>query len=159
MKQFTPAIANEIKKKRFFSFSKKYESRYYSGDHREKDIHLLWIETNSLGKAQCYPCALREGDALLAFRPGMKAQNKELMQRWVQVINPENKGEFTVAQLEDEEFTKRYNEAKNEADKREGLGSLEEEDWTDEELLADEELAALCEEEEEEGPAEGEQGR
>lgn len=148
MKQFTPAIANEIRKKPFFSFSKKYESRYYSGDHKEKDIHLLWIETNALGKAQCYPCVLREGDALLAFRPGIKAQNKELMQRWVQVITPDNKGEFTVARLEDEEFTRRYNEAKKEADKRDGFGSLEEEDWTDEELLEDEELAALDDEDE-----------
>lgn len=148
MKQFTPAIANELKKKPFFSFSKKYQSRYYSGDHKEKEIHLLWIETNALGKAQCYPCVLREGEELLAFRPGTKAQNKELMQRWVQVINPENKGEFTVVPLEDEEFNQRYNEAKKEADKRDGFASLDDEDWTDEELLADEELAALDDEDE-----------
>ena len=82
----------------------------------------------------------------------MRAQNKALLQRWGQVISPGNKEEFLIEEMEEEAFRDQYDQAKYEVDKREGMLLPGEEEWTDEELLADEELAALDEEEGEEMP-------
>ena len=91
MKQYTPAIVNEIKKKSIFSFSRKYETRYYEGVHRQDEtVRALWIEMNALGKPLCYPCVLWEGEKLMAFRSGMTRENKVMMQRWTEVISPES---------------------------------------------------------------------
>lgn len=140
MKQYTPAIVNEIKKKSIFSLSRKYETRYYEGVHKERPLRLLWIEMNAMGKAMCYPCAYWTEEDMQAFRGGLKKENQQMLQRWVQLIGPERKEEFEIRQVEEGEFTSLYNKAKAEADKRDGLMELGEEEWTDEELLADDSL-------------------
>ena len=68
------------------------------------------------------------------------------------MISPGNKEEFLIEEMEEEAFRDQYDQAKYEVDKREGMLLPGEEEWTDEELLADEELAALDEEEGEEMP-------
>ncbi len=142
MKQYTPAIVNEIKKKSIFSFSRKYETRYYEGVHRQDEtVRVLWIEMNALGKPLCYPCVLWEGEKLMAFRSGMTRENKVMMQRWTEVISPEKKEEFSIEELEEGDFSSIYQKAKDKVDQLEGLIMPDEEDWTDEELLADESLA------------------
>lgn len=151
MKQYTPAIVGEIKKKSFFSLSRKYETRYYEGVHcQDETVRAIWIEMNALGKPLCYPCALWEGESLMAFRSGMKQENKAMLQRWTEVISPEKKGEFSIREMEEGEFSSLYQKAKDKADQLEGLVMPGEEDWTDEELLADESLADEDEKEEDE---------
>lgn len=140
MKQYTPAIVNEIKKKSFFSLSRKYETRYYQGTHKEKDLRMIWIEMNAMGKAMCYPCAFWDEEGTWAFRGGLKRENQQMLQRWVQLIGPERKEEFDICQMEEEEFSALYSQAKNQADRQDGLNDPAEDEWTDEELLADESL-------------------
>lgn len=140
MKQYTPAIVNEIKKKSIFSLSRKYETRYYEGVHKEQPLRMLWIEMNAMGKPLCYPCAFWEGEQVQAFRGGLKKENQQMLQRWVQLIGPERKEEFEIHQMEESPFSALYSQAKEEADKRDGLIEPGEEEWTDEELLADDSL-------------------
>ena len=90
---------------------------------------------------RCYPCVLWEGEKLMAFRSGMTRENKVMMQRWTEVISPEKKEEFSIEELEEGDFSSIYQKAKDKADQLEGLIMPDEEDWTDEELLADESLA------------------
>ena len=152
MKQYTVAIVGASKKKGLFSLSRKFDSRFYQAKHNQLPITVMWIETNALGKPLCYPCVIQEGEEIMAFRTAMRAQNKALLQRWGQVISPGNKEEFLIEEMEEEAFRDQYDQAKHEVDKREGMLLPGEEEWTDEELLADEELAALDEEEGEEMP-------
>ena len=152
MKQYTVAIVGALKKKGLFSLSRKFDSRFYQAKHNQLPITVMWIETNALGKPLCYPCVIQEGEEIMAFRTAMRAQNKALLQRWGQVISPGNKEEFLIEEMEEEAFRDQYDQAKYEVDKREGMLLPGEEEWTDEELLADEELAALDEEEGEEMP-------
>ena len=77
----------------------------------------------------------------MAFRSGMTRENKVMMQRWTEVISPEKKEEFSIEELEEGDFSSIYQKAKDKADQLEGLIMPDEEDWTDEELLADESLA------------------
>ena len=42
--------------------------------------------------------------------------------------------------MEEEEFSALYSQAKNQADRQDGLNDPAEDEWTDEELLADESL-------------------
>ena len=104
-------------------------------------MRALWIEMNALGKPLCYPCVLWEGEKLMAFRSGMTRENKAMLQRWTEVISPEKKEEFSIDELEEGDFSSIYQKAKDKADQLEGLIMPDEEDWTDEELLADESLA------------------
>lgn len=152
MKQYTVAIVGALKKKGLFSLSRKFDSRFYQAKHNQLPITVMWIETNALGKPLCYPCVIQEGEEIMAFRTAMRAQNKALLQRWGQVISPGNKEEFLIEEMEEEAFRDQYDQAKYEVDKLEGMLLPGEEEWTDEELLADEELAALDEEEGEEMP-------
>lgn len=140
MKQYTPAIVNEIKKKSFFSLSRKYETRYYEGIHKEKELRMLWIEMNAMGKAMCYPCAFWEEKGMQAFRSGLKQENRQMIQRWTELIGPERKEEFSIRQMEEREFSELYSQAKNHADRQDGLNDPAEDEWTDEELLADDSL-------------------
>ena len=140
--KYAGLIASRIMISWFFSFSRKYETRYYEGVHRQDEtVRALWIEMNALGKPLCYPCVLWEGEKLMAFRSGMTRENKAMMQRWTEVISPEKKEEFSIDELEETVFSSLYQKAKDKADQLEGLIMPDEEDWTDEELLADESLA------------------
>ena len=77
----------------------------------------------------------------MAFRSGMTRENKVMMQRWTEVISPEKKEEFSIEELEEGDFSSIYQKAKDKVDQLEGLIMSDVEDWTDEELLADESLA------------------
>lgn len=147
MKQFTPAIVNEIKKKSFFSSRKKSETRRYLANSKTEDIELMWMETNSMGAALTYPCVLRENGATAAYRSGCKAANNVMLTRWTDIISANNKDEFEITQIDAAEFSDLYNKAKVENDERDGLIEVidipedgGDEDWTDEELLAETEL-------------------
>lgn len=140
MKQYTPAIVNEIRKKSIFSLSRKYETRYYEGTHKEQPLRMLWIEMNAMGKPLCYPCAFWEGEQVQAFRGGLKKENQQMLQRWVELIGPDRKDQFEIQQMEEEQFSRLYSQAKNQADRQDGLNDPAEDEWTDEELLADDSL-------------------
>ena len=101
---------------------------------------MLWIEMNAMGKAMCYPCAFWEEKGMQAFRSGLKQENRQMIQRWTELIGPERKEEFSIRQMEEREFSELYSQAKNQADRQDGLNDPAEDEWTDEELLADDSL-------------------
>lgn len=143
MKQFTPSIMREIKKKSIFTSRKKSVTIYYSAKSKTEDIELLWIEMNALGAPLTYPCVLRENGSLMAYRSGCKESNNTMLAHWPEIISYNNKDDFNVRILDEGEFESLYHEAKKEADERDGmidvidLPSDDETEWTDEELLAD----------------------
>lgn len=75
-----------------------------------------------------------------AFRSGLKQENRQMIQRWTELIGPERKEEFSIRQMEEREFSELYSQAKNQADRQDGLNDPAEDEWTDEELLADDSL-------------------
>ena len=150
MKQYTPAIVGEIKKKPFFSLSRKSETRYYEATRESSGQTLLWIEMNALGAPMCYPCVIREPEKLMAFRGGLKQANKDMMAYWVTVIDAKKKADFAICEMGHDEFQRLYEEAKEELNRIE-FPEEEEESWSDEELLSMEDI------EDAEDPAENEE--
>ncbi len=110
MKSYTPSLVHKQRKRpKFWDIlrGKPFDTGYYMADHKEKDIHLMFVEASQFGPTNCYPCVLEVDGEVWAFHgtgSAKKAFNNELMQQWVKYVSPENIHEFDVVEKSQEEF-------------------------------------------------------
>lgn len=122
MQFYTEALVNELKNKKkivAFFLGDWRRTSYYEARHREKDIYLLWIEGMHFGKPICYPCALRDGEELLAFEnstlPISKDNNAELIRRWNETVDSQRiRDEYDVTELERKAFNPLFSQYRKE---------------------------------------------
>lgn len=114
MKYFTPALINNTKKGNLFKrifMGQKAQEAYYTAEHKEQKIKLLWMEASRFGKLNCYPCALEEEDGVLVFRMvDQKAdaeENAALVRRWGLFVDPDTfHDDYIVEELSSAEFNR-----------------------------------------------------
>lgn len=125
-KNATPSLIK--KKRKGTSFIKILLKRgadngYYEAVSLDRTTRLLWIEASQFGSTGCYPCVLDISGDEIAFVSGSsgkeKASNKRLTTMWKETVNPENiDTDFTVTELDGQEFFRQFNLAEDRQMKR-----------------------------------------
>lgn len=125
MKSHTPPVVGQKPPKvGFFArLNGTVSSLYYEGRDPKENVYALWIEGEGLGGLRCYPCVLDEAGDYLVYEsvrtPETAQENALLIRRWPLFLNGETKENFTIRELEKEEFNQIYQKYRNGKLKRE----------------------------------------
>jgi len=110
MKSYTPSLMNlQRKRPKFWDIlrGKPFDTGYYMADHKEKDIHIMWVEASQFGPTYCYPCVLEVDGEVWAFHgtgSAKKAFNDELIREWNKHISPDIMDQFNIEEKTQEDF-------------------------------------------------------
>lgn len=111
MKFYTAGLMNE---KPVFRLLPGRKASYYIAYGKDTDLIMMWIE-DMYRRGRSYPCFIKDGDSMYCFAqkivPDSDQINQELIERWDQLITPENIGsDFLVESLTEKEFFAKVNE-------------------------------------------------